>query len=351
MLRNIFLLGFFLIAVSAPLTKAQNKAQDFGATPLALDSKTIAEINLKEPKPKQLPIDLIGKASKNPSNITPPALRSKASEAKSDKITSLRLKPFPVIYNQEVKNWAIFFTQNQTFYTKLWLKRAYRYFPLMEKILRAQGLPAELTAMTLVESALSPRATSPAQAVGYWQFIPSTAKRYGLTINDWIDERQDFQKSAVSAGKYLYKLYGDFEDWLLVMSAYNMGEKRLKGLIKKHRTKNFWRLRAKADFPKETALYVPKVLAAGRIVKNPERYGWSEFQVLAPYSYDVFFIPGGIHLEEIALNAGISLWKLKDLNPELKKGMAPKSVSLYQIRLPKGSGLRVSQWLDKQNLL
>ena len=120
----------------------------------------------------------------------------------------------------------------------------------MERIFVSQGLPKELVAMSLVESGLSSRAVSSAQAVGYWQFIRPTGLEYGLRINRWIDERRDFRKSARAAGKYLYRLYEEFEDWLLAMSAYNMGEARLRKLIQKHETKNFWLLRNKRDFPK-----------------------------------------------------------------------------------------------------
>ena len=147
----------------------------------------------------------------------------------------------------------------------------------MEEIFKSRGLPKDLVSMSLVESSLSPKAVSSAQAVGYWQFIKPTGLEFGLRINHWIDERRDFQKSTQAAAKYLYKLYGEFEDWLLSMSAYNMGEARLRRLIKKYQTKNFWILYKKSDFPKETALYVPKILAAAHIVKNPELYGLNDF--------------------------------------------------------------------------
>lgn len=254
--------------------------------------------------------------------------------------------PFPVIYNQEVERWIQHFSRSS--YFKLWLKRSYRYFPIMEEILRLEGLPTELTYMTLVESSLSPRAKSPARAVGYWQFIPITGRRFGLRINHWIDERQDFRKSTFAAGKYLRFLYNKFNDWLLAMSAYNMGEVRLEKIIKKHKTKNFWFLAKRPDFPKETALYVPKILAAGQIIKRPELYGLSEFQILLPYSYDIFFTPGGIDLERMFLETKIPLRELQKLNPDLKSHKIPKSISLHQLRIPKGSGLKISKWLDRQ---
>ena len=272
-------------------------------------------------------------------------------QAKTDSKTvpskGLYLKPFPVIYKPEVKRWIHLFSKNYSSYMKLWLKRSYRYFPMMEKILQSQGLPKELVAMTLIESSLSSNAVSSAQAVGYWQFIKPTGLEFGLRINSWIDERKDFQKSTQAASKYLYQLYEEFGDWLLSMAAYNMGESRLRKLIEKHQVKNFWILYKKADFPRETALYVPKVLAAIYIVKNPELYGLSEFQILTPYKYDIFFVAGGTNLQKMFLDTKIPLTELKTLNPDLKSYIIPKSVSFHPMRVPKGSGLLISKWLDK----
>ena len=260
----------------------------------------------------------------------------------------LHIKPFPVIYKPEIQRWIRFFSQKPSSYLKLWLKRSYRYFPLMQEIFQSHGLPKELVAMSLVESSLSSKAVSSAQAVGYWQFIKPTGIKFGLQINHWIDERRDFKKSAVAAARYLYQLYEEFEDWLLAMSAYNMGENKLRRLIKKHQIKNFWILSKKRDFPKETALYVPKILATAHILKNPALYGLNEFIVLAPYEYDIFFTPGGTNLKKMSLGTKIPLDQIKILNPDLKKDSIPSSIASHPIRIPKGAGILVSKWLDKQ---
>ena len=257
-------------------------------------------------------------------------------------------KAFPKIYRPEVTRWILFFSQNQPSYMLLWLKRSYRYFPLMESILQAQSLPKELVSMTLVESSLSAKAVSSAQAVGYWQFIKPTATRFGLRVNSWIDERQDFQKSTKAASHYLLELYKEFEDWLLVMAAYNMGEGRLRKLIAKYQIKNFWKLRKKSDFPRETASYVPKVLAAAYLVRKPENYGLEQFQVLIPLDYDIFYTPGGTDLRKLSVGAKIPLKDLKDLNPDLKTHVLPRFISSHSLRIPEGSGLQISKWLDKQ---
>ena len=154
---------------------------------------------------------------------------------------------FPLTYNEEIKRWIQFFSANKSF-PSLWLARSYRYLPLMKKILRNQKLPEELVYMTLIESSLSSSAVSPAQAVGYWQFMKPTALRFHLIVNEWLDERRDFEKSTRAAGRYLKSLYQEFGNWLLSLSAYNMGETRLRQLIQKYKTKNFWALARKADF-------------------------------------------------------------------------------------------------------
>ena len=259
------------------------------------------------------------------------------------------VKAFPKIYNPEVQRWIDFFGKNHPSYLKLWLKRSYRYFPLMKEIFESKALPKELLSMSLVESGLSSQAVSSAQAVGYWQFIRPTAREFGLTVNHWIDERKDFEKSTQAAAEYLSKLYIEFEDWLLAMAAYNMGENRLRKLIKKHKSINFWELYKKADFPRETALYIPKILAVNHILKSPSAYGLNEFIILMPYKFDIFFIPGGIPLKKLSVEIKSTLEELKKLNPALKKHKIPDYIASYPLRIPKGRGRLLSYWLDKQN--
>ena len=255
------------------------------------------------------------------------------------------LPPLSLIYNREVRRWMGFFANPQSSYMKSWLARSYRYFPDMRLILKSKGLPEDLVYVTLVESGLSSHAVSSARAVGYWQFITATARRFGLRVNHWIDERRDFQKSTRAAGDYLYCLYRDFQDWPLSLAGYNMGEARLKELIKKYRSTDFWALSRKPDFPRETAFYVPKILAVIRIMKSPGRYGFRQFKAFRPYRYDVFYAPGGVRLKELAKQASIPFRELQILNPELKGQRISPLVQNHRIRIPKGTGHRISSWL------
>ena len=274
-----------------------------------------------------------------------------AEQKQDSSILNIPLKSFPMIQNHKVQQWVYHFSSSQDIkYMKLWLKRSYRYFPAMKEILNQKNLPEDLVYMTLIESSLSPRAVSSANAVGYWQFIKPTALRFGLRINNWIDERKDFEKSTQAAARYISFLYKEFDDWLLVMAAYNMGEKRLNSLIRKYNTKNFWDLANKHDFPKETASYVPKILAASNLIKYPERYGFNRFKILTPYKYDVFFIPGGTNISKLCNETALSCSQFKILNPDLKSHRIPNTIPHHRIRIPEGKGLELAKWLKKNQI-
>ena len=256
-------------------------------------------------------------------------------------------KQFPLIYNKEVKKWISTFVYLKPSYVKTWLMRSYRYVPQIKNIFKQKGLPEELAYIPLIESSLSAQAVSRAQAVGYWQFIYKTALHYGLTVNFWLDERKNFRKSTLAASLYLKELYHFFDDWLLVIAAYNMGETRLQKLIKKYDTKDFWELSKKHDFPRETAQFVPKVLAAAFIMKSPSRYGFDRFPILPPHRYDVFYAPGGMDFNAFLKDSKLSFKKFKELNPELKKLTLPHFINNHLVRLPKGKSALLSKWLSQ----
>ena len=217
----------------------------------------------------------------------------------------------------------------------------------MQRTLKKKGLPQDLFYIAMIESGLSPRATSHAQAVGYWQFIRPTAHRYGLRVNWWLDERRDFSKSTLAAASYLGDLYKMFGSWYLTTAAYNMGEGRLKRLIKKHKTSNFWQLASKRDFPRETREHIPKIIAAMVIAKAPKLYGFKMINPMEPHLYEFFHVPGGTDLILLARFLGVNKTTLSKLNPELTKGFIPKFIDQHRIRVPKGYTGKVSEFLRK----
>ena len=209
-------------------------------------------------------------------------------------------------------------------------------------------MPEDLKYIALVESALRPHAGSRKGAVGFWQFTRSTGRNYGLKIDSEKDERRNIFKSTDAAIEYLKYLYKTFGSWTLAAAAYNMGETRLKKLIKKYDTKNFWALSKKEDFPRETRDYIPKLMAALLIAKAPQLYDFSKVKTLEPYSYESFHVPGGTDLQNMATRLNINPSQLKRLNPELVHGFVPKFVNSHRIRIPPGMTTKVSKYIRKK---
>lgn len=251
----------------------------------------------------------------------------------------------PVTYNSKVKKWINYFQGSGRDDFKRWLERSTRYLPKITPMLEKQGLPRDLVYLAMIESGFSSRAVSSASAVGYWQFIAATANRYGLQTSWWLDERRDIVKSTLAAANYLNDLHKMFKSWYLAAAAYNMGEGRVKRLIKKYKTRNYWVLSRKRDFPQETENYIPKLIAAMLIAKAPELYGFHNLKPMKPYKYDYFHAPGGTDLENLAHFMKIDKSELRALNPELVRGFIPQFVSSHRIRLPKGKLAKASEFV------
>jgi len=249
--------------------------------------------------------------------------------------------------NVHVKKWIKVFQRNDQAYFNSWLAKSEKKLPKIKALLKRQGLPPDLSYLPIIESGLNPRAVSSANATGYWQFMEPTAIQYGLKVNWWLDERKDLIKSTWAASKYLRKLYLQFSDWNLALSAYNMGENRLRRLIAKHGDRNFWTLSRKKGFPKETREYVPKFLAAALIAKNPQYYGFHVKKKLKPFSYTYQYVPGGTDLYRISKKLQIPSERMQELNPELTRAFIPKEVKSHRIRVPKNFRKKVSLYFSK----
>jgi len=207
----------------------------------------------------------------------------------------------------------------------------------MKQILREEGLPEDLVYLALIESGFNPYAYSSAKAMGIWQFIPATGRRYGLVINWWIDERRDLDKSPRAAAHYLKNLYGLFDDWYLAAAAYNAGEGKLKRAIRKYDSTCFWDLSKYRYLRRETKNYVPKFLAALTVAKDPGRYGFADVQYDAPLLYETATVPDATDLAVIAKGCGKSLSLLNKLNPQLLRGCTPPDYPNYEVKVPLGT--------------
>ncbi len=217
----------------------------------------------------------------------------------------------------------------------LWLKRSTRYLPVIEGMLKEVGMPDDLKYVALAESALRPHAGSTKGAVGFWQFLPETGRKYGLRIDARIDERRNLKASTRAAIQYLGKLHADLGTWTLAVAAFNMGEEGLKAEILAQDVEDFYRL----YLPLETQRYLFRVLSAKLILKNPDDYGFQ----MTPQDYYPPFKTEEIELTcwdetslaVVAQAARTDFKMIKDLNPELRGHYL--AAGSYRLRLPVGA--------------
>ncbi len=227
----------------------------------------------------------------------------------------------------------------------LWLKRANRYFPEIERVLKANSMPDDLKYISIAESSLRPLAFSHKGAAGYWQFIESTGTRYGLAVNNGIDERRNVYKATPAAARYLRNLHTLFNSWTLAAAAYNMGEDGLKGEILVQKVNDYYKL----YLNQETQRYVFRILAAKIIISNPSKFGYSlsKNDLYLPRQFDTVEIKASqpVPLHIIAQAANTYFKVIKDLNPEIKLYHLPAGT--YQINIPKGSATGFYDRYDK----
>ena len=253
----------------------------------------------------------------------------------------------PVTYNSRIRFWINYFQTSGRKWFRIWLERSFKYMPTLQQKLAANGMPKDLAYLAMIESGFSPSAQSHAGAVGYWQFIESTATRYGLRVDWWLDERQNFEKSSNAAIRYLKDLYKIFGSWYLVAASYNAGENRIRRLCNQYGTRDFWRLAHLGALSDETINYVPKMIAAMLISKAPGLYGFTDLQRIPTKDFDLSSVPGGVDLFSVAEQTGVDVSALQELNPELVKGIIPPYVEQYQLRLPRGKSKLLAGYLRK----
>ncbi len=217
----------------------------------------------------------------------------------------------------------------------LWMKRARRYFPLVEKKLKEMGLPDDLKYLAVTESSLRPEAVSSSGAGGIWQFIPATGEKYGMRRNRSIDERFDFFKATEGALSYLKSLYEEFKSWTLSMAAYNAGENRVRKEIDLQKTTNYFYL----DLPLETERYVYKIAVAKIILSDPGRYGFTleEKELYSPLQVERVQIEltQPLPIMEVARATGLFYKEIKEMNPHLSEETIPPGT--HFLNLPPGS--------------
>jgi membrane-bound lytic murein transglycosylase D len=239
--------------------------------------------------------------------------------------------------NKAVKRSLRFYSSKNRKSFKERLRRSGRYIDAMTGVFAERGLPPELALLPLIESGFKTHAYSSKRASGPWQFIPATARKYGLKIDWWVDERRDPVKSTLAAADYFGDLYERFGNWNLSLAAYNAGEGRIDRAIRKVKKKSFWRIRKTGYIARETKNYVPSFIAATAIALEPERFGFYDIQYQEPLQYDLVEISTPMDLAVIAGFTGVKTSAIKELNPELRRWCTPPNAPSYMLRIPRGS--------------
>ncbi len=219
--------------------------------------------------------------------------------------------------------------------TLFYIKRANKYFPIIEKILKENNIPDDFKYLALIESGFE-NVVSPSGAAGFWQILKSTAKEYGLEVNSSIDERYNLEKSTKAACMYLKESYNIFNSWTMAAAAYNMGKSGLNKVLKMQKTDNYYNLYLNS----ETSRYIFRILAVKQILESPNKYGfyYRNNDLYSMLDYSMLEVDSTIpSLTDFAFNQGINYKLLKQYNPWILKNFLPnKSNKKYYIKIVKG---------------
>ncbi|HTK81761.1 MAG TPA: LysM peptidoglycan-binding domain-containing protein [Bacteroidota bacterium] len=240
----------------------------------------------------------------------------------------------PFVINGHVERNISFFQGRGREHFERWLNLSGKYFPVMKKIFREEGVPEDLVYLSMVESGLNPAARSWAKAVGMWQFVKGTGKLYGLDGNVWYDERRDFEKATHAAARHLKDLNTEFGDWYLALAAYNSGSGRVSSAIRRSRSTDFWKMRP--YLPKETRNYVPQFIAVGVMTMDQKAYGFN-VSPADSFAFDHVTVNDCVDLGLLAKCVNISAEELRELNPELLQWCTPPGENTYSLRVPAGT--------------
>ena len=252
----------------------------------------------------------------------------------------------PIVMDPGVQSHIHFFNTSIRSRFEQWLIRLSRYQPLVEKIFSEFNIPSDLVYLSLVESGFNPYAFSRAKATGPWQFMKGTGKVYGLRIDNYVDERRDPIKSTVAAARYLRDLYDLFGTWPLAMAAYNAGEGKVMRALHKVQGETFSDISKTKLIRSETKQYVPRIMAATVIARNPDQYGFPQNPV-SPHQFEEVVVNRPLHFRAIANTTGIPYEELRLLNPELRRDATPPGESAYHLKVPVGTSAKVVQLLDR----
>ena len=260
-----------------------------------------------------------------------------------------RLQRLPNIiempYNNVVRNIIDRYSGRMRNSVSYWLGASNFYMPIFEEALEAYQLPLELKYLPVIESGLNPNAVSKAGATGLWQFILTTGKQYGLTVNSLVDERRDPVKASNAAAHYLKDLYGIFNDWNLVIAAYNCGPENVNRAI--HRAngqRDYWAIYP--YLPRETQSYVPAFIAANYIMNYYCEHNICPIRSKLPVKTDTVVVNKDVHLQQIAAVCNLSMDELRALNPQYRRDIVNGNAGPSIVRLPQSA---INTFIDNED--
>ena len=307
---------------------------------------TGVELGFDFPKPTSTGPEV--DASGLPTGVTSRPGGEPVSTSDAAWLRSLTQPDLPTRYDERVVRYLRFYrdTPSGRSIARIWAKKSGRFTAAIKAELGRAGLPLDLIWLSLIESGHNPTIASPVGAAGLWQFMPDAARSYGLTVDRWVDERLDPERSTQAAVRYLSDLYRRFGSWELAMAAYNMGYGGLSRSVRKFNTNNFWELsRYEAGIPWETTLYVPKILATAVLMNNRRAFGLDSVTEDPPERFDVVVVGPSVTLSDIARAVGSNTDGLEALNPQFLAGRTPPAApgaarTSYRVRVPFGSGTK-----------
>jgi membrane-bound lytic murein transglycosylase D len=246
----------------------------------------------------------------------------------------------PLTMNRPTRKTIAFLLQHKERYLYPWLRRASTYFPMIEQIFAEEGVPDELKYLALAESGLDPHAQSRAHAAGIWQFVAKTGRLYGLSIDPWVDERLDPEKSTRAAARLLKDLHDQFGDWQLALAGYNCDPGVVEYHVRNYRERtgrqpSFWDIYE--ELPDETRRYVPLYTATAVLISNPAAFDLKRVRPGPRYAFDYVPVNLSLTIDRVAQLADVSAQKVRALNPELRSNRLPPSKEPYYVRLPYGT--------------
>ena len=241
----------------------------------------------------------------------------------------------PIVLNDSVETFIDYFSTLRKDVFQSWLDNSAAYLANMKDIFRGERLPEELVYVAMIESGFNPDAVSHAKAVGPWQFMPDTAREYGLKSDRWVDERRDYLKSTLAAARHFRELHSRLGSWPLALAAYNAGIQKVRNAMRRTGSTDFWDLKESPLLLKETKSFVPKFMAVALIARDPAAYGF-RVPVAASPQFDVVMIRGGMDLRAAADDTDSTYAAIKRLNPEINGTSTPPDRKYYPLNIPKG---------------